>query len=807
MKSGLNELTLCVIVKNDEKESVTLRDALFSVKRYVDYINITVTKSKKEEPVKEALLKVFEECGSKVFFSEFIWCDDFSAARNFNLSKAKTELTFWIDSDDIVMGAENLPKALHLFEKYQGLNALWMDYRYAFDDDGNCINIFPRERIFKKSLYQWKGRLHENALCLYQPVKKDIADIYIKHNLDKNVLKAKGKRNLSVIKKAYQEEIKKENPDARTYYDYGRSLVACGFYNEALGVFENFLDITGSQNDAYETMMRMGELSILINDVFKAKKIALKAIDLNYAYPDAYLLLAKCAFVKKQWAQTLHWIEKARGLQPYNCGLPLDPLNYDIQPMKMAADCLFFLNRAKESLDVVELALKKVPSDEHLKNLRNRNIAYLKQIELEKSVLNVLTNIKENKKEAELKNFLKSLPDQVSDLPAVIREKNRFEKKEIKNRIVIYCHETHEDFGVDKIESGIGGSEEAVINLSRELSDLGWNVEVYCSCSLTGYHEGVLWKQFYEHDINIPCDVFIAWRHSEYVLFSPKNAYKVLWLHDRQDISTYTPEVINTIDKIFVLSKYHRNDLPQIPDEKFYITRNGINTKEFVFSDADIVALENNKEYRNNIIYASSPDRGLDVVLDNWHKVKEINPEAVLHIFYGFTPAYDEAFADNPVKMAFKKKILDAVSNQPDVFYHGRVGHLTLSNWFKKCGFWFYPTYFTEISCITAMKAQAAGAIPIASDKAALKETINTDIVPLFTGDILEGDSVDKWLEMYKKYVDKNNYALRKNLRTSAIGSFGYEALGRDWSKKFKEWIEEKKKRTSVKQEQKLLTV
>lgn len=39
-------------------------------------------------------------------------------------------------------------------------------------------------------------------------------------------------------------------------------------------------------------------------------------------------------------------------------------------------------------------------------------------------------------------------------------------------------------------------------------------------------------------------------------------------------------------------------------------------------------------------------------------------------------------------------------------------------------GLWLYPTHFTEISCITAMKAQAAGAVPVTMTVAALDETV-----------------------------------------------------------------------------------
>lgn len=71
----------------------------------------------------------------------------------------------------------------------------------------------------------------------------------------------------------------------------------------------------------------------------------------------------------------------------------------------------------------------------------------------------------------------------------------------------------------------------------------------------------------------------------------------------------------------------------------------------------------------------------------------------------------------------WKEQVLQMMK-QDGIIYHGRVGHEELHNEMAKSGVWAYPTDFEEISCITGMKAQALGAVPVVTNFAALEETV-----------------------------------------------------------------------------------
>ncbi len=318
--------------------------------------------------------------------------------------------------------------------------------------------------------------------------------------------------------------------------------------------------------------------------------------------------------------------------------------------------------------------------------------------------------------------------------------------------------------------------------MARGLVALGWTVDVYCSAISQRRVDGVNWKYIDQYDERQPCEIFVAWRRPEYALAAPEGARVVLWAHDIQRMENYSPRVLEKIDRIFVLSKFHRNNLPEIKDEKFWITRNGINPEHFSGT------VERNP-YK--CIYASSPDRGLDVVLDEWEEIVRTQPRAELHVFYGFTKVYNRLGANDRERIRFRDSIMKRLAELPNVFYHGMVGHEELARHFMSAGLWLYPTYFDEVSCITAMKAQASGCVPVCTSRAALRETVRF-------GTKVGADiqtSCNDWKAAVMEYLadpEKQNNVRNSGMSRWARGFFAYDRLCREWSEMFLKLKEEK---------------
>jgi len=183
------------------------------------------------------------------------------------------------------------------------------------------------------------------------------------------------------------------------------------------------------------------------------------------------------------------------------------------------------------------------------------------------------------------------------------------------------------------------------------------------------------------------------------------------------------------------------------------------------------------------LLYTSSYDRGLEHLLSVWPDVKKAVPKAELHIFYGWK-LFQDYYKNNPASMSWKDKV-DKMMQYDGVTHHGRVLQPEIKEWYKKCGIWAYPTHFGEISCISAMKAQAWGAVPVYVKYAALETTVKYGVP-------IEGDIYDEEIQNeYKKQLisllkDKERQEeIRKPMMKWAQKEFSWKKVAQQWSKDF----------------------
>lgn len=180
----------------------------------------------------------------------------------------------------------------------------------------------------------------------------------------------------------------------------------------------------------------------------------------------------------------------------------------------------------------------------------------------------------------------------------------------------------------------------------------------------------------------------------------------------------------------------------------------------------------------HRIIYTSSYDRGLINLLLMWDKIREEVPDATLHIFYGWN-TYDSMVLKGVRTPEFKNMMVQAM-NKPGITDHGRIGQKQLAKEVAKSGIYAYPSFFEEISCISAMRAQVAGAIPVTTDYAALAETNKYGIkVPGKAGE--NNDAYVKELISLLKDEARQKEMREKMVKNKDI--FSWERVARQWQK------------------------
>jgi glycosyltransferase involved in cell wall biosynthesis len=278
---------------------------------------------------------------------------------------------------------------------------------------------------------------------------------------------------------------------------------------------------------------------------------------------------------------------------------------------------------------------------------------------------------------------------------------------------------------------GLGGSETALVQVATRLAARGHRVIVYSGAD-EGLFGGVLYRPFTAWDPTREDDLLIVSRLA-HVFDNPIGAKRTaLWCHDHSYPGQLTEERVEKIDAIIVLSEWQHERFTRLypfAEERLVLIRNGIQFFEADGTERYAQGAQPFGKRKPRVVYSSSADRGLDVLLDMWPRIKERVPKAELHVYYGFDVLERIAFAHHdPNLIAFKTHVLGQVAalgaEEGGVFLHGRTGQQELADDMMKSRVLGYPTAFMETSCITAMEARAAGLAIVTSDLGALAETV-----------------------------------------------------------------------------------
>jgi len=695
----MKTLGLAMIVNNTDEEAKLLDRCLASVAEHVNNVYITITG---ENQMCEDVAKKYN-----AHISHFKWINDFSKARNFNFSQVKDDYIVWFDADDIIEGGEYLKKDIQKL----GTDALVLDYWYDFDENGENIVKHKKTRIIPNdNTWEWRGNIHEDLFCKRDTGAIEDKRIKVSHITSGGRSKKAAQRNLDIAING-----QREHPDDPKYiYDIANAKIMLGQFKEAIINFDNFIKKSGSTEEIYLARLRQGECLYNIGKLDEALTCYLYALGLRPKYPDAYFGMAKIYFEKRKldFAEDMLLMGLNKPIPEYNM-IVWNPRDYDYNPLMLLAKTYFMSAKIHKAYLVLLKMEKMFPT-----NLKVHE--YLKEIKGIKDKLDavdkVVKKISKTKRKKKIKKIIDTLPIEMRSHPKIcyIRNINFIKEKSSGKDLVYFCGQSAEAWTPETAKTkGIGGSEEHVINLTRELVKLGWNVTVYNNCGVKEQEfDGVKYKPWWEFNTRDKQDVCILWR-SPMLCDHEINADKIIVdLHDCISPEEFLPKRVAKIDKIVVKSKWQRGLFPKVPDDKFVVLDNCFDLKEY---------LGECKNDPKTMIYTSSPDRGLNAFLDIYEEVKKAIPDVKAIARYGWG-VFDVHYSNEPDKLEWKQKLVNRLNALGLDF--SRLSHDEIAEKYQEAGIWLYPSEFGEIHCITAIKAQAAGAIPITTNFAALDETV-----------------------------------------------------------------------------------
>jgi glycosyltransferase involved in cell wall biosynthesis len=659
-------LSACVIGKNNRD---TLPALLDSVIPYVDEVVYTDTGST------DGSADYAAERGCKV--SHFGWVDDFASARNFCFAQATGRWRAFLDTDDVLENGEALiPQLLKLEAESPAVEGVFVPYNYDH-----------LERLDTMRLVRWRpgwrfvDAIHERLEFeseLPQEAFVRATAFGVKHKPKTPEEKQKAiQRNARIA----EREWARTDIDAKYRARLGRTLAMelktrehphehapkiVAYLKPLTEMYSHYPEGRQAAADISRAYLSLGAAAIQAKDMVAAKQ-----------HQDAVLVWAKKAgpsyeavahHFRGELKECVKAVQRAAGVGRQ--GTLEDGLAY-----LCAADAALDLGMDPA---VAERLLNRIPVE----------------IRLEKQI--------------------HSLAQQL--------------RKGI-DRITILVPGTPQPFDESGGGGMLGGSEEAVMYLVAALRDLGRNVRVYAPLPpqrIPGPDaRGVDWQEASTFNYNDEHGTLVLWRAPGVVLqllqakqqAEGKNMPGIngcfLWLHDAGlGISKENAHVVGqVVNGAVVLSEYHARAIREA----------GFTGGLTVLSNGIPEIACGTERDPNRVVYSSCPSRGLVPLLEMWPAVKAACPDAYLDVYYDWG-MLERAQPDLYVRI---REAYDEVSHL-QVKHHGGVDHETLHAALQNCNVWAYSHFespLVETSCVSLMKAAAAGATILTVPNGALPET------------------------------------------------------------------------------------
>lgn len=291
-------IALTMIVKDEE---AVLSRALDGICDAVDEIVVVDTGSK------DRTKEIARRYTDKIF--DFAWADDFSAARNYALSKSSCDYWMWLDADDIVPPA-TAKKICALKKSDADTDVYMLPYVLSRDERKKATFSFFRERIMKRSPdLVWRGRVHE-AVELRGKIEYLSAEI--EHA--KPAKRDSGTRNLDI----YRKMIALDEPlSPRERYYYARELFHNGFTADAATEFERFIGEGGGYHiNKADACLLLSRCFVKLSRSDDALAAAALSLSFGAPSPETCCELGARYFERNDYPAAAFWYKQALGAKP-----------------------------------------------------------------------------------------------------------------------------------------------------------------------------------------------------------------------------------------------------------------------------------------------------------------------------------------------------------------------------------------------------------------------------------------------------------------------------------------------------------
>ena len=272
---------------------------------------------------------------------------------------------------------------------------------------------------------------------------------------------------------------------------------------------------------------------------------------------------------------------------------------------------------------------------------------------------------------------------------------------------------------------GLGGTESAIVYLAEALAARDHRVLILNNCDAPVTIEGVEYRRW--ESLAATCvaerpDVLVAVRFWEPIGAARLAPLQIFWTGDAYD-QPFVSELSND-------AKRREIDFVMLQSEwqiETFARQHHLPVSQLVRTTLGAASTSNPKsqvpkpksQRGRRLAYASTPFRGLDVLLDLFPRIRHACPDAELDV-YSSMQVYGMSASDDA-------RQFDAIyrkARQPGVTLVGSLPQPTLAARLQHARVLAYPNHYAETFCIAVAEAQAAGCAVVTSALGALPETV-----------------------------------------------------------------------------------
>ena len=253
-----------------------------------------------------------------------------------------------------------------------------------------------------------------------------------------------------------------------------------------------------------------------------------------------------------------------------------------------------------------------------------------------------------------------------------------------------------------------------------------------------------------------------------------ENKRRLFWIHDLAQDPAY--DILKTqldlFNKLIFVSHWQQQQfktLLNIPYDRGVVIKNAI----------DPIPKHEETETKDlQLIYASTPQRGLDILVNALNLIDR--SDFHLHVFSSYK-LYGWEKNDEPYKPLF-----EMCEKDPRVTYYGAVPYDELREHWKNMHILAYPSTWQETSCRVAMEAMSARCAIVTSNYGALPETCG-EYAYMYNYTEDKNKHVERFADTLEDVMDEY---WSKDVQKNLDNALEYAYTHYSWKKRIDQWID-----------------